>query len=208
MTDDSTGRAADQPTLDEDVRALLADDRLWGVPGADLADRVVAVVRSEAHDVSPEPTAGVMPRWARPALLGAAAVVALMFGGIALFSAVDGTSTDEVVAAVLSPTGLVPGVDGRAEFTDVESGVSIELDAPSLPSLDGGWFYEAWVVVDDGRVVPVGTFRGGDGVGLWAGVELAQIRAFSITREEAETAESPEQRSSGEVVLKATMSAD
>ena len=195
----------DLSTLDPNVRALLADARLWEEPSDELADRVVAVVRSESGSTAvPEPSGHVLPRWMRPALLGAAAVVALLVGAVVVFSALDAGPGGAQVAAALTPTGLVPDVEGEAEFTESDAGVAIALDA-LLPHLDGERYYEAWVLTADERLIAVGTFRSGDGVRLWAGVDLGDIRGFSISRERAEFADSPEQRGSGEVVLKATL---
>jgi hypothetical protein len=196
----------DVPALAPAVTDLLADPRLWGEPPADIADHVVTVIRSENGAVAPDRPATMVPRWTRPALLGAAAVVALMVAGIVVLSAVGGGPGGAQVAAALTPTGLVPEVDGgEAEFTESDSGVAIALDAPTLPRLEGERYYEAWVVTVDEHVVTVGTFRSGSDVLLWAGVDLGDIRAFSITRERAEAGDSAEQRGSGEVVLKATV---
>jgi hypothetical protein len=196
----------DLPPLDPSVREILADPRIWDGPSDQLADAVALVVESERSPVhSPARSVRLLPTWARPALLGAAAVVASLFGGVVLFSAVADGPGGANVAAALAPTGLVADVDGTAEFTANDSGVSIDLDAPDLPLLEGDRFYEAWILTADGFAIPVGTFRTGGDVHLWAGVELLQIRVFTITREDAEIAESPEHRSSGEVVLKATL---
>jgi Anti-sigma-K factor rskA, C-terminal len=195
----------DLSTLDPNVRALLADARLWEEPSDELADRVVSVVRSESGSTAEtEPSGHVLPRWMRPALLGAAAVVALLVGAVVVFSALDGGPGGTQVAAALTPTGLVPDVEGVAEFTESDAGVAIALEA-LLPHLDGERYYEAWVLTADERVIAVGTFRSGGGVRLWAGVDLGDIRGFSISREHAEYGDSIEQRGSGEVVLKATI---
>jgi hypothetical protein len=196
----------DLAPFDPHVREMLADPRMWDGPSDRLADAVALVVESERSPVEPSArSARLLPAWARPALLGAAAVVALLFGGVVLFSAVADGPGGARVAAALAPTGLVADVDGTAEFTAGDSGVSIVLDAPDLPPLEGDRFYEAWILTSDGFAIPVGTFRAGSDVQLWAGVELIEIRVFTITREDAEFPQSPEHRSSGEVVLKATL---
>jgi hypothetical protein len=141
----------------------------------------------------------------RPALLGAAAVVVLLIGAVVVLSALDGATGGAQVATALTPTGLVPDVDGEAEFTESDTGVAIALDAPLLPRLDGERYYEAWVITADERVIAVGTFRSGGGVQLWAGVDFDDIRGFAISRERTEFGDSPEQRGSGEVVLRATI---
>jgi Anti-sigma-K factor rskA, C-terminal len=202
---DSDDHLADLPLLEPSVTDLLADPRLWGDPAPGLADHVAAVVQSESGTILAPPTSAI-PRWTRPALLGAAAVVALLFVGIVVLSAIGGGPGGARVAEALTPTGLVPDVEGgEAEFSESDSGVAIALDAPTLPRLDGQRHYEAWVITVGGDVVSVGTFRAGHDVLLWAGVDLSDIQAFSITREQAEPGDSPDQRGSGEVVLKATV---
>jgi len=203
---DSDDAPADLAALAPLATELLADPRLWAEPDPDLVDRVLAVVRSENGTIDAPPTSTSIPPWTRPALLGAAAVVALLVAGIVVLSALGGGPGGARVAEALTPTGLVPDVEGgEAEFTESDSGVAIVLDAPTLPRLDGQRYYEAWVVTLDEHVISVGTFRAGGDVLLWAGVDLGDIRAFTITREQAETADSPEQRGSGEVVLKAAV---
>jgi hypothetical protein len=194
----------DEAPLGDDVLALLGDQRVWGEPPSDLADRVVAAVGAEAAPSSEGEERPGMPAWMRPALLGAAAVVVVLFGGIALFSATDDGPGGQVALA-LAPTSGGQDVSGEVELAESSSGVSIELDAPRLPYLEGDRFYEAWVHTSAERVVPVGTFRGGERVTLWAGVDLDDITRFTVTRERAESGDSAEQRTSGDVVLWAAM---
>jgi Anti-sigma-K factor rskA, C-terminal len=198
----------------DDVADLLADPAMWEVPSADLGDRIVAAVSSEAH-VDPMPTGPTVSegssgsvvrssRFAqvRPALLGAAAAMLLVFGGIVALSALSGNPQPEDVAGDFVPTGLLPDVGGTVEVTSFDSGLEIVVDAPSLPRRANGEFYEGWLRLDDGRLVPIGTFHEGNGVTLWAGIELDAVVGMTITLEEAVAADSPEQASSGRVVLK------
>ena len=81
--------------LSDDVLALLADPRMWEVTLTGMGDRVAAVVRSETPILAPTPsgrTRRPLPQWARPALLGAAAVLFVLFAGVAFFSSTDDTS--------------------------------------------------------------------------------------------------------------------
>jgi hypothetical protein len=195
--------------LSDDVLALLADPRMWVETPMGMSDRVAAVVRSETPTPARAPdsfgrTRRPLPQWARPALLGAAAVLFVFFGGVAFFSSIDDTSGRSRLA-VLVPTGLVPAVQGEAEFEETDAGVSIALAAPSLPPLEGESFYEGWVHTMDGHAIPVGTFHQGDEVELWAAVDLDEVQEFTVTREHAEEPASAEHRSSGEVVLTATI---
>ena len=113
-----------------------------------------------------------------------------------------GSPGNEVFAAELVPTGLVPDVEGSIEVTSFSSGLRIDLDAPSLPRRDDDLFYEAWLRTAEGRLIPVGTFHAGDGVVLWAGIERDRIVAFAITLERAALPDGADQASSGDVVLK------
>ena len=185
-----------------EFEALLGDPTMWMETPDDLGTRIVAAVRSEAI-IGPPATSGHQRSWIRPALLGAAAVVVFMFGGVVLFSAINGSDGTDQFSADLVPTGLIDNVNGGSiEVTSFDSGLRIDLDAPSLPRREGGQFYEAWLRTADGLLVPVGTFHGGDAVTLWAGIERDQIVAFTITREAAVPADSVDQRTSGNVVLK------
>jgi len=203
-TDDSGD--AGEIALGAEIEALLGDPTLWEEPSDDLGERVVAAVRSESAVGAPAVERWA-PTWIRPALLGAAAVVVFLFGGIVLFSAISGSEGADEFSAELIPTGLVDDVDGSIELTSFDSGLRIELDAPSLPRREGDQFYEAWLRTEDGLLIPVGTFHDGERVTLWAGVDRDRVVAFSITRERAVPADSVDQRTSGDVVLKADLPA-
>ncbi len=190
--------------LGADVRTLLADASTWVEPGPDLGERVVAAVASEA--TSPIPAAAAGPgRWrsVRPALVGAAAAVVLLFAAVVVFSALGGSDADRPLAVELVPTGLVAGAAGDIEVSSTPSGLRIDLDAVGLPRRDAGAYYEGWVVADAGEWIPVGTFHQGEGVVLWAGLDLDRVREFTITLEVAPTGTEADHGSSGEVVLKA-----
>lgn len=226
MTDRSTPSDSDQIDIDPyaddagglgalfeeevgtDIADLLGDPSMWSQPSDGLGDSIVAAVTSEAHVGT---TSGVddgnvvsMSRFRslRPALIGAAAAIALLFGGVVVLSAISGNPTPEEFSSPLVPTGVLPDVGGEVAVTSLQSGLRIELDAPSLPRRADGEFYEGWLRLDDGRLVPIGTFHEGDGVTLWAGIELEKVVGMTITLEEAVAADSPEQASSGNVVLK------
>ncbi len=135
-------------------------------------------------------------------LLGAAAAFVVLLGGVVVFSALSDSPPQEAFSADLVPTGLVPDVEGSVAVTEMQSGLEIELDAPSLPRRAGGQFYEGWLRTIDDRLVPIGTFHEGDNVTLWAGIELDEVASMTITLEEAVAGDSPAQASSGQVVLK------
>ncbi len=191
--------------LGADVRTLLADASTWVEPGPDLGDRVVAAVASEATSPIPAADAAGSGRWrsVRPALVGAAAAVVLLFAAVVVFSALGGSDADRPLAVELVPTGLVAGAAGDIEVSSTPSGLRIDLDAVGLPRRDAGAYYEGWVVADAGEWIPVGTFHQGEGVVLWAGLDLDRVREFTITLEVAPTGTEADHGSSGEVVLKA-----
>ncbi len=191
--------------LGADVRTLLADASTWVEPGPDLGERVVAAVASEATSPIPAADAAGPARWrsVRPALVGAAAAVVLLFAAVVVFSALGGSDADRPLAVELVPTGLVAGAAGDIEVSSTPSGLRIDLDAVGLPRRDAGAYYEGWVVADAGEWIPVGTFHQGEGVVLWAGLDLDRVREFTITLEVAPTGTEADHGSSGEVVLKA-----
>lgn len=197
--------------LDADIVALLAEASTWVEPPSGLSDRVVAAVRSEATlGADPDPVSrpvllGAAPRrtWFRPALVGAAAAITFLFGGIIVLSALSGAEVGtDAFSAELTSTGLVPDVGGSIDVTSFDSGLRIDLEAPGLPRRDDGKFYEGWVRTADGDLLSVGTFHEGSNVTLWAGVELDRIELFTITLEEAAGGKGPGQGYSGEIVLR------
>ena len=135
----------------------------------------------------------------RPALIGAAGATALAVaaGVVILGSGPSG----ERFHATLSATELQPGARGDATLVKTSSGWRIELDAPGLPRLADGRFYEAWLQNSTGVLVPVGTFNVGRKVRLWAGVSPKSFRTLAVTRERADG----DQASSGAKVLTGTV---
>lgn len=192
--------------FDAEISELLADPGMWDSPSEDLGDRIVNAISSESVD-SPETfaaRAGQRGRrtWVRPALLGAAAAIIFLFGGLVLLSGLSGVEDVDSFSAELVSTGLIGDQSGDITVTSFDSGLRIELDAASLPRRDNGSFYEGWLKTVDGDLFPVGTFHDGVDVSLWAGVELERVELFTITLEKAAGANDPGQGSSGEVVLR------
>jgi hypothetical protein len=199
--------------LDE-VRALLAEEATWIEPGAGLEDSVVAAIAAEASAPpaaptpqradwpAPPPVIAGRPRrhlatraWRSVAAVAAAAVVAVLAAVVLI--ARDGDDGTDRLSAALEPTDVVPGISGSATLERTDSGWRIELDAPDLPRLDDGEFYQAWLRNADGVSAPIGTFNEGDDVVLWAGVSPLEFTTLTVTREQADG----EQDSSGVLVL-------
>tara|TARA_R110002110_G_scaffold385096_1_gene596675 strand:- start:91 stop:813 length:723 start_codon:yes stop_codon:yes gene_type:complete len=186
--------------------ALLGDPTMWDSPGDDLSDRVVSAISSEsvhapATYAAPSGSQG-RRSWVRPALLGAAAAIAFLFGGLVLLSGLSGVEDVDSFSAELVPTGLTDDQSGAITVTSFDSGLRIELDAASLPRRDNGSFYAGWLTTLDGDLFPVGTFHDGVEVTLWAGVELERVEMFTITLETAAGPGNAGQESSGDVVLR------
>jgi Anti-sigma-K factor rskA, C-terminal len=181
---------------------------------SELADRLaeqqyaVALARSAAAGVEAPATLRAridtrrsvrrVPR-RRLVLMGAAATAAAAVA-IGLVISASGTSGERFRAA-LAPTDLVPGAKGEATLTRTSSGWRIKLDATGLPRLDGGRFYEAWLLNPAGVLVPVGTFNQSRKVILWAGVSPKDFTTLTVTREQADG----DQASSGAKVLVGTV---
>jgi hypothetical protein len=170
----------------DDLRDLLADPSVWAEPEPWLEDAVVAAVSDAAErgrDRAPVATSRArrsVSRLRTIALAGAAAVVVF-----ALVLASRDTADPDLDVA-LGGTELVPGAEGYATFSETDAGWRIELDASGLPRLDGGRFYQAWLVDDAGVAVTVGTFNEPDDVVLWAGVSPEEFTTIAITEEEAD----------------------
>lgn len=192
--------------FDAEISALLADPTMWDAPSDGLGDRIVSAIGSELVDAPQTFAAPAGPTgrrtWLRPALLGAAAAIVFLFGGLVLLSGLSGVEDVDSFSAELVPTGLIGDQFGDITVTSFDSGLQIELDAASLPRRDNGSFYAGWLKTVDGDLFPIGTFHDGVDVTLWAGVELERVVLFTITLEEAAGPNDPGQGSSGDVVLR------
>jgi hypothetical protein len=188
--------------LAPEVLALLADADVWEQPDAAGVDRLIAAIESESTALGPAATPRPSRSHAvRQVVLGAVAAAMVMIVGVFVFSAVS-DDTEPALAVELVPTGRAGDAGGRVDLRQATSGLEISLDAPELPPCADGSYYEAWVRTADDRLVPVGTFHGGVDVTLWAGVDLDDVVAFSVTLERMAAGDSAEQASSGDVVLK------
>ncbi|HET7488155.1 MAG TPA: anti-sigma factor [Acidimicrobiales bacterium] len=163
----------------DDLRALLDDPSLWEEPDPALEDRVVAAVGAEAGTRSaPAPR---RPR--RLFLLVAAAAVVVV--GLAAGVLATRPSGRPYRVALAATAGNQAAGSGQVTFSRTTSGWRIELRAPSLPRLDGGRFYEAWMEDGAGTRVAVGTFNEGRRVTLWSGVSPKAFPVVTVTAEQA-----------------------
>jgi Anti-sigma-K factor rskA len=215
--------SADERADVDAVRALLGDARLWDEPSSSLESSIVAMIGSTRL-----PSSGPLPVDSAPVMqatvvdLHAKRSVSARWGGfvagLAVAAAIAGAvllvnhqrSTTQSAGgqkSALIGQGSLPDASGRIVAFATSSGLRIELDAIGLPRLDNGDFYEAWLKSTDGTtLVPVGTFHTGAKVTLWAGVDSAGYPTFTVTREHVAGPKDTEQGSSGDVVLKGTLS--
>jgi Anti-sigma-K factor rskA len=198
--DDSPVPLEDRAELDE-LRALLEDPSLWADPPAELEDRVVSAIAAEPA-VTPQrvasPASTRRPLKWRVVGMAAALLIAV---GIAVTFVRSRDEGEHFSLALAAPSGITSG-DGKVDFLRTNSGWRVKLNAPDLPRLDNGRFYEAWMKNDAGTLVPIGTFNEGKNVVLWSGVSPHDFTTLTVTQEEADG----NQASSGKRVLVGTLS--
>lgn len=181
---------------DESVASALCDPAPWSDPPADLAETVRAALATDAerpdpdlHDGPSDDRARVeaaerpsrVTRSLRPILLGLAGAAAVLFVAIIALSAASGSVDPVAFTADLTPTGAILDVDGgEVSVTQRDSGLEIELDAPTLPRRAGDQFYEGVLVLQDGTEVSAGTFNEGGSVTLTAGVDLDRVETLNV----------------------------
>ena len=186
---------------DEIVAAALGDPHPWSDPDADLIDQITArlgvgppvpdvgqatqpdgaVVDGGAAPGSP----GRVARSLRPVFLGLAGAVTVLFVAIVALSAASGSADPVVLTADLTPTGAIRDVEaGELTVTEGDSGLRLDLEAPTLPRRAGDQFYEGVLVLQDGTELQIGTFNEGFGVILAAGVSLDRVDRFVVVARE------------------------
>jgi hypothetical protein len=190
-----------------EVSAALSDPEVWIDVDVDLVERVVddvavpAVADAESDsggDSARAVKGSLVSRGLRPALFGLAGAAVVLFVAIVGLSAASGNPQPPDFTVELVPTGVLVDVEGgEITVTERDAGIEIELDAPTLPRRAGGLYYEGRVVLADGNEVSAGTFAEGDGVTLWAGVDLDDAVTFRIIVGDIATS------AVGDVVLKA-----
>ena len=180
------------------LRRLLASDEIWVEPQPDLAEVIVAEIRTEREHASFAPVPATRrSRRRAPMLLGAAAAALLAVVAIAGVLATRGGDGGEQFQ--LAATELVPDASADATVEATGSGLSITLSVEDLPPAAPGTFYQAWMKGPDGSI-PIGTFHARDGDGpieLWSGVDAARYPTMTVTIQQ----EGAGPASSGRVVL-------
>lgn len=166
----------------------------------DVAARVQALGREEWEPAEP-PALRVAARarrrggrrWGaplvlRPAIAAAAAIALVVLGaagGALLAGGRDGASPGREVA--LAPVGDGP----RGAHGDARLGrATMHLMVSGLPRVDGGGFYEVWMLRDPAHLVALGSFRvGNDGrarVDLPVTASARRFPVLDISREPAD----------------------
>jgi hypothetical protein len=181
------------------LAALLAEQQRAVELARSAADQVEAPVSLRRRiEAQRRPQRARGPR--RLVLVAAVGTLAVAAAAIAI-AVVATRGADERFHANLTATALAQGARGDASFYRTASGWRIDLDVRSLPRLDNGRFYEAWLRNAGGVLVPVGTFNDGRDVTLWAGVSPEAFTTLTITRERADG----DQASSGRKVVVGTI---
>jgi hypothetical protein len=132
-------------------------------------------------DASLPGPASRVTRSLRPVLLGLVGAVAVLFVAIIALSAASGSPDPIAFTADLTPTGAILEVEGgELTVTERDSGLQLDLDAPTLPRRAGDLFYEGVLVLQDGTELAVGTFNEGFDVTLAGGVALERVEEFLV----------------------------
>lgn len=165
---------------------VLADPLVWERPPDDLADRVVARIADESESAA-DGSFGApigrsrLSRSVRPVLLGLVGAIVVLFVAIIALSAASGSVDEPAFTVELVPTGRLTQVEpGEVTVTEGDNGLTIDVDAFTLPRRAGDQFYETVLVLVDGTEFPAGSFSQGFGVTLSAGIELDRVTDLLI----------------------------
>ena len=181
------GRPDASDTLDPD--RLLSDSAVWSEPAPDLAERVQGSIEAESvvgvpHRAGSDDAPGrlVPQRLMRPILIGLLCAFVVLAVMIVVLSALSNAPRQPDFTVELVPTGVVLDVEGEITVTARDAGFEIELDAPSLPRRGGDQNYRAVLLLNDGTVITVGSFREGEAITMTAGVETSEVVEFLVAR--------------------------
>lgn len=134
---------------------LTPDPRVWSRIANDLA-------LEPEREVAGVTVLRPRTRWA-PALVGAAAAIALVFGGLATWQSLRPNADPILATATLDAFPDWPGAAGTATVEERSDGarvVNVSFDAPGLQ--DG--YREVWLITSDAtRLVSLGMVRGNSG---------------------------------------------
>ncbi len=121
-----------------------------------------------------------------PFVAAAAAAVAVIVGVVALADPDD--AQQELAAAPLTNDGLDPrgaGLDADATLIDDDGRLTVRLDLPELPDIDG--YYEVWIIDADVRgMYSLGAAHGDGEYVLPAGIDPAGFPVVDVSIEPAD----------------------
>ena len=126
------------------------------------------------------PLRGRVRAW-QTATAVAATAAAVLAGAVLLDTGPDGTPFD------LVGTDAAVAASATAYVAPSGAGDAITLDISGLDAAPQGSYYAAWVMSDDGVVVPAGSFHwreGGELIELWSGVDTERFPRFAVTLED------------------------
>lgn len=173
----------------------LAGDSTWADPSPELEDRVVAAIQSTADA---ENSAGATPEKAMAPVTNLAArrtasrpkgvilpwllAVAAVIVALAVFFVPKDSGGEPEYLALMTGTELAPDASAAAEMRNEQSGLEIQLEITGLSRAPAGSYYQAWLKGERG-LVAIGTFHTGGTVVLWAGVDVKDYPALTVTLE-------------------------
>ncbi len=157
------------------MRSTLSSQSLWEEPPADLADRIVGMVRGEHQESQPERQ--------RTVLFAGVAVTMLIAVAGTLFATRTLTADWEMS---LVTTAEAPEASAVIRGWSTARGTRMVLDIVGIEDAPSGFYYEIWLTTPDGRHISAGTFNGSGRVTAFAGVRRADYPRIWITLESAD----------------------
>lgn len=199
MTEELTPNGPpDEPALNDQLSALLAEPAVWGNVDPSGVDAIIATITAErdslaegnpggdsdtSTDRQPTNVVGIDTRRRRIyRTLAAAAAVLIVVAGAAFVLTRSDSAADATIA--LAGTDVAPAATADADIANRPNGTRIDLQVDGLEPAPDGFYYEAWLRKSPEVGVSAGTFhlRGGDGsIQLWAGVALDEYPILTVT---------------------------
>lgn len=162
-------------------RELLADPSVWEEAPRGLGVRVESLITDTRRET-------VSRRSAAWLGIAGAAVIAVVVAAVAVLWVPEPDWRVE-----LPGTTLAPEAAATLAGWNTENGTRMRLDASDLQPAPDGYVYELWL--SEGPIhISAGTFRGGDSVELWAGVERRDYPRLWVTLEPVDTDPGPSTR--------------
>ena len=159
------------------LRARLGDPAVWESPGAELRNRVIGSIVSDARPARP---AGRHPRWW---LVAGAAAVVLLVGAAAALVVVRGRADGADWELALYATEASPAAAVTVQGWNDDTGTRLRLDVEGLAPAAPDEYYAVWMSSAAGAHVPAGTFREAGRIDAWSGVSRAGFPRIWVTLE-------------------------